>query len=60
MHFLEDHAPHTVSLIDLKFDTQVQLHVLYKKAMKLRLLRFFANKHNVKNSKMNRTLSSPN
>ena len=32
MHFGEGHAPPTVSLIDLKFDTQVQLHVLYKKA----------------------------
>ena len=44
MRFWEGHAPHTVSLIDLKFDTQVQLHVLYKKAswtMKLRLPRFF-------------------
>ena len=40
------YTPHTVSLIDLKSDTQVQLHVLYKKAswtIKLRLLRFFAN-----------------
>ena len=46
MPFWEGHAPHAVSLIDLKFDTQVQLHVLYKKALwtiKLCLLRFFAN-----------------
>ena len=46
MCFWEGYAPHTVSLIDLEFDTQVQLHVLYKKAswtMKLRLFKFFAN-----------------
>ena len=58
MRFWEGHAPHTISLIDLKFDTQVQLNVLYKKGnwtRKLRLPRFFANLHNVKNSKMNRT-----
>ena len=68
MHFWEGHAPHTLSLIDLKLDTQVQLNMLYKKAnwsMKLRLLKCFANLHNVKNSKMNRTseiltLSTPN
>ena len=32
MRFWEGHAPNTVTLIDLKFDTEVQLHVLYKKA----------------------------
>ena len=63
MRFWEGHAPHTISLIDLKFDTQVQLNVLYKKAhttIKLRLPRFFSNLHKVKNSKMNRTFDSIN
>ena len=58
MRFGEGHTPHTASLIDLKFDTQVQLHALYKKAswtMKLRLPRCFANLNNMKNSKINRT-----
>ena len=59
MRFLEGHAPNTVSLIDLKFDTHVQLDVLYKKAslrIKLHLPRCFANLHDVKNSKINELL----
>ena len=46
MHFWEGHVPHTISLIGLKFDPQVQLNVLYKKAswtIKVRLTIFFAN-----------------
>ena len=62
MRFWEGHGPYTISLID----TQVQLHVLYKKASWImKLPRCYANLHNVKNSKMNRTferltLSTPN
>ena len=45
MHFWES-APHTVSLTDLKFDTQFD--VLYKKAnwtMKLNLTRFLVARY---------------
>ncbi len=65
---LKGHAPHTVSPIDLKLDTQVQLMVLYKKAswtIKVRHIGFFANLHKVKNSHFASTfwiltLSTPN
>ena len=38
MRFWEGHAPHTVSLIALKFDTLV--HVLYKKEVVLNFTKF--------------------